>query len=135
MDRRYIYSFIIIFMVTFVWSDTYTRTYSPVNGDTISRSSLMGEFDDIGTVLNGNLGTVNVDTSTIGGNQVVAGTMVDADFSSSAEIPLSYVTATTSDALLQDCLENWNRRMLCLQSRCFQHRHYCWLCNDRRRAS
>jgi len=56
---------------------------------------------------NSNMNNIRSSVNNVTTDQITDGTLLNADISSSAEIALSKLTATASDASLQDALENY----------------------------
>jgi hypothetical protein len=106
---------VVLLMFVGLYADEYTRTYAPTAGVSAISSSatpgsgLIGEFEAIETVLNGNLDTANIkDNSllnadfandTIETGKVKAGTLTPADMANLTTIAagsLVYATATST---------------------------------------
>jgi len=66
-----------------------------------------GDTSNAATDVTNNFNLVQTAVNNITTDQITAGTIINADLSASAEIAMSKITATASDATLQNVLENF----------------------------
>ena len=104
------YLLVMLGFLTFACAENYTRSYNPTASvDQIDKTKLLGEFDEISRIVNGQIETSNIKDNTlqnddflsnsITGGSIENGTLTPADYANLTAIAagsMIYATATST---------------------------------------
>lgn len=85
------YILLVLLFTTSLIAENYTRTLNPTpNVDQISKTSFLGEFDEIGRIINGNLETSNIKNADLLNEDFMADTITTASISNGTITPADF---------------------------------------------